>query len=76
MPRPQRHAVRQIRRPQHRYRLVHRPRQQELRHKLYYYISKNIDNIIKGDGDTYHLYEYGIITDKQIVNKLLAKGGK
>ena len=38
--------------------------------------SKIRDNIIKGNGDTYHLYEYGIITDKQIVNKLLAKGGK
>ena len=60
----------------HKINITHGSAFKELRHKLYYYISKNIDNIIKGDGDTYHLYEYGIITDKQIVNKLLAKGGK
>ena len=60
----------------HKINITHGSAFKELRHKLYYYISKNIDNIIKGNGDIYHLYEYGIITDKQIVNKLLAKGGK
>lgn len=55
----------------HNINITHGSAFKELRHKLYYYIDKNIDGIIKGKGDIYGLYENGIILDKQIVERFI-----
>lgn len=51
--------------------ITHGSAYKELRHKSYYYINKCIDSIIDKGIDLYGLRENHIISDKEIVDKLL-----
>ena len=56
--------------------ITHGSAYKELRHKSYYYIDKCINSIINNAVDLYGLRENHIITDKEIVDKLLKVKGK
>lgn len=56
---------------EHNINITHGSAYKELRHKSYYYVDKNIKDIIDKGADTYTLYENHYISDKQIVSKLL-----
>ena len=51
--------------------ITHGSAYKELRHKSYYYIDKCLKNIINEQKDLYGLRENHIISDKEIVDKLL-----
>lgn len=53
--------------------ITHGSAYKELRHKSYYYKDKYFKTIINEHIDLYGLREAHIITDKEIVNKLLEK---
>lgn len=60
---------------EHSINITHGSAYKELRHKTYYYINKNIQSIIKCGFDKYGLYKNKVVSDKQIVHKLLNKEG-
>lgn len=51
--------------------ITHGSAYKELRHKSYYYINKCIDSIIEKGVDLYNLRTEHIISDKEIVDRLL-----
>lgn len=60
----------------HNIKISHGTAFKELRHKTYYYKNKCIGSIIKDGIDLYELRQHKIVTDKEIVEKLLRSGGK
>lgn len=56
---------------EHNINITHGSAYKELRHKSYYYVDRNINDIIAKGVDTYTLHENHYISDKQIVTKLL-----
>ena len=51
--------------------VTHGSAYKELRHKTYYYINKNIESIINTGVDLYSLRKHKLVTDEQIVDKLI-----
>lgn len=58
----------------HKLNITHGSAYKEVRHKYYYYIDKYINNLIKNRTDLYRLRKMKLITDKEILNKLLREG--
>ena len=57
----------------HNINITHGSAYNELRHKCYYYINKNIKSIIDNGIDIYELYKNKVIEPKTIVDKLLKR---
>lgn len=58
---------------EHNINITHGSAYNELRHKMYYFKNKCIQSIIKDGIDLYDLYKYKLISDKEIVQKLLIR---
>ncbi len=53
--------------------ITHGSAYNELRHKYYYYIDKYIKNLLENRTDLYNLRANHIISDKEIIDRLLRK---
>lgn len=58
----------------HNINVTHGSPYKELRHKYYYYLDKYIKNLLDNKTDLYKLRENHVITDKEIVDRILRKG--